>query len=66
MSILHPTLSENQHDVEMVTSPDSSGIIASGSCDNSAQTSSSLSENRKDVEMVPDDSVIVEGNNCFQ
>ena len=64
LSILHPTLSENQEDMEMVTSPESSGIIASGSCDNGAQTISSLSENRQDVEMVTslDDSGIVAGN----
>ena len=38
--------------MEMVTSPESSGIIASGSCDYGAQTISSSSENRQDVEMV--------------
>jgi hypothetical protein len=54
---------ENQQNEEMVTSPDDSGIIAGGSCDNVAQTSSILSENRQDLETVPDDSCIVEGNN---
>ena len=64
-STLLPVLSENVQDVEMGTSPDDSGIIASGSCDNAAQTSSILSENWQDVETVPDDSCIVEGNNFF-
>mgnify|MGYP001406762379 CR=1 FL=1 len=66
-SSLHPISdpSEKQQDVEMVTSSDDSGIIAGGSCDNVAQTSSILSENRQDVETVPNDSCIVEGNNFF-
>ena len=51
-SYVAQTKAQTSSNVEMATSPDNSGIIAGGSFDDVAQTSSSLSENRQGVEMV--------------